>query len=143
MNLHEIYTANSALSDLIESAETISSDGKEYFNCLVRSSNRLRAENAIIEKEKDALSARVTVRRTALSGKRKAIGDGSLLTTAKNFRGVRDAERKTKESRAKKPKVDKRKKQQARDPFSEELSTDSEAVEDLEVVVLDSIEVLV
>lgn len=139
MNLHEIYIANSALGDLIESAESISSDRKEYFNCLVRSSNRLRAKNAIIEKEKDVLSARVTVRRMALSGKRKVIGDGSLLTTAKNFRSVRDAERKTKESRAKKPKVDKRKKQQARDPFSEELSMDSE---DLEGVVLDSIEVL-
>jgi hypothetical protein len=39
MNIDEVYTANSALSNLIESAESISSDGKEYFNCLVRSSN--------------------------------------------------------------------------------------------------------
>ena len=73
MNLHEVHTVNSALSSIIESTESISSSGKEYFNCLVRSSNRLRVEKAIIEKEKDALQASVTVRRTSLSGKRKAI----------------------------------------------------------------------
>jgi hypothetical protein len=55
MNLHEVHTANSALSSIIESTESISLSGKEYFNCLVRSSNRLRAEKAIIEKEKDTL----------------------------------------------------------------------------------------
>jgi hypothetical protein len=30
----------------------------------------------------------VTVRRTSLSGKRKVIGDDSILTAANNFRGV-------------------------------------------------------
>src|SRR5205814_5404535 len=73
MNLHEVHTANSALSSIIESTESISSSGKEYFNCLVQSSNRLRVEKAIIKKEKDVLQASVTVRRTSLSGKRKAI----------------------------------------------------------------------
>ena len=92
MNLHEIHTANSALSTLIESTESISSSRKEYFNCLVQSSIRLRVDKAIIEKEKDALQLMVTVRQTSLSDKRKAISNDSLLTTAKNLRGMQNAE---------------------------------------------------
>ena len=56
---------------------------------------------------------------------------------------MQDTEWKTKESKAKKLKVDEKKKSQARESFSEEFSMDSEGVEVLEVVVLDSIEVLI
>ena len=95
------------------------------------------------EREKDALKAVVTRRRTNLSGKRKAIGDNSLITTVQKLREVLDAEQNTKERRGKKLKVGGKKSHQVKLPFSEESSTDEDGVKDLEVVMLDSIEVLV
>ena len=78
-----------------------------------------------------------------MSGKRKAIGDNSLITTVEKLREVLDAEQNTKERHGKKLKVGGKKRQQVKDPFSEKSSTDEDGVKDLEVVMLDSIEVLV
>jgi len=54
-----------------------------------------------------------------LSGKRKAIGDNSLITTVEKLREVLDAEQNTKERHGKKLKVGGKKRQQVKDPFSE------------------------
>ena len=58
-------------------------------------------------KQKNAIEAVVTARHTHLSSKRKAIGDNCLITTAEKLQGIRAAKAKTKESKAKKRKVEK------------------------------------
>jgi DDE superfamily endonuclease/Tc5 transposase DNA-binding domain/helix-turn-helix, Psq domain len=139
MDLGAIHTANSTLSSIIHDQPTIESPAKKYFDCLVRTSNRLWAKNAILTKEKDAMEAVLTARRARLSGKRKVIGDDSLITTAEKLRGIMEAEVRTRESRAKKRKVEKRKPRKARDMSTEESEMELEDVEDVSVEVGDCI----
>ena len=57
-------------------------------------------------------------RRTRLSGKRRAIDDDSLIITAEKLREIREAEGKTKQTKAKKRKVGKQKTQQVKNIFN-------------------------
>src|SRR5579859_5345712 len=92
VDVYAINVANTALDNMIQSGQPISTPGKKYFNCLICSSNCLRTKNAILQQEKEALQAVVTARRKRLSGKRKAIGDESLLTTVKMLNDVQETE---------------------------------------------------
>jgi hypothetical protein len=85
------------------------------------------------------MEAVVTARRTRLSGKRRAIGDDSLITTAEKIRGIMEAEARTRESRAKKRKVEKRKSREARNMSTEESEMESDCVEGLSVEIGDCI----
>ena len=53
------------------------------------------------------MEAVVTARYTCLSAKRRVIGDDSLITTAEKICGIKEAEVRMRESRARKRKVEK------------------------------------
>ena len=87
------------------------------------------------------MEAVVTARRTHLSGKRKVIGRDSLITTAEKLRGIREAAAKTRESRAKKRKVEKQKPREVRYMSTEESEMESDGIEDVLVEIRDCITV--
>jgi len=107
IDLATVHNANSTLISIIHAQPAIETPVKKYFDCLVRTSKELWARNAILMKQKNAIEAVVTARHTHLSSKWKAIGDNCLITTAEKLQGIRAAEAKTKESKAKKRKVEK------------------------------------
>jgi hypothetical protein len=140
-DINAVNVANIALNTMLESGEPITTPGRKYFNCLVRTSNRLRAAKAILEKEKEALEGVVTSRRRRLSGKRKAIGDESLLTTVKMLNDIRSAEEMTKERGHKKQKVANKGRHKASIESSDESEVQSEGEGYEEFELLDCIEV--
>ena len=81
LDFNAVRVANTILDRLIQSGEPLPTPAKKYVSCVIRSSERLYAAKTILEKVKEELQAVVTARKQRLSGKRKAIGDASLITT--------------------------------------------------------------
>jgi len=79
-DLATIHNANSTLSSVIHAQPAIETPAKKYFDCLVRTSNRLWARNAVLMKEKNAIDTAITARRTRL-------GLIPLLRLRKSFGG--------------------------------------------------------
>ena len=80
------------MNQLIQSGEPLPTPAKQYVSCVTRTSERLYASKIILEKEKEELQTVVMARKQRLSGKRKAIGGESLITTVRILNEVREAE---------------------------------------------------
>jgi hypothetical protein len=140
-NMEDVRAANTEFRRLLDCGESISNDAKQYFDCLTRTSERNWTRKIILAKQNEDLNAVVGARRTRLSGKRRVIMDDSLITTVEKLEGIRAAEKKTKESRAKRPKVDKQSVSKGRGRSVRQPSTSSDSSSEMEVEVLDCIEV--
>ena len=92
LDISAVRVANAALNQLIQSGEPLPTPAKQYVSCVTRTSERLYASKIILEKEKEELQTVVMARKQRLSGKRKAIGDESLITTVRILNEVREAE---------------------------------------------------
>ena len=96
--------ANLELTRITSSGEVLNTPARHHIQRLAKSTERLFAQNIILEKEKDALKEVVTARKKHLSGKRGAIKGKHVLTTAEIYTRVREAEEITRLRKA--PRVD-------------------------------------
>src|SRR5439155_9777686 len=95
----------------------------QRINCLTRNSERLYAQNTLLQREKDDLKSIVMSRKRRLSGKRQVIDGKHVLTTVEILDSVKKAEQVTREW--KKPQV--RRSMQAAPKASKQLSDESES----------------
>ena len=141
IDVNAVCTVNAALNNIVATKGPINSSARKYLNCLIRSSERLHASNAILHKENETLQALITARKPQKSGKRKIIEGKHLLTTAEIRKAVLDAEKVTKKRKTGSVTKAKKCKDKVQDMSSDEYESDWEMQEDIEVEILDSIEV--
>jgi hypothetical protein len=101
MDMEAIRFANYSLNNIIASNTSIPTPVRKYVKSVTRTNERLHARIAIVEREKEDISAALTARRAQKSGRRRVISGEHLLTTVEMFNKVIAAEAETKKRKAK------------------------------------------
>ena len=133
-NFSAVQQANTALVQLVESKQPLSSPAKNYVGFLTQCYERTHSENRILRCENEHLKEAMGRRGRVLSGKRGAIDGKHLVTTPEILNSVKEAEKVTQirsEKRGSKPKKQApRAKKEVIEEFSEESEeSDEELIE--------------
>src|SRR5437667_3448844 len=141
LDMSAVQVANATLNQLIQSGEPLPTPAKKYVGCVIRTSERLYTSKTILEKEKKELQAVVMARKQRLSGKRKAIGDESLITTVRILNEVREAEIATRKRDSKRRKKSGKRGSKASKESSDESEEDLNNSRHGDIEIMDCIEV--
>lgn len=137
INTEEARIANAALMSQISQGGILNSPARQYAKCLIRRSERLQAQNIIIETQHNKLQTAVCKRSRILSGKRKVIDGHHILTTSEMLTDITQSEKITKSRR----KTGGKKGKRVVSEDEEESMEESEASQDEAPVIFDCIEV--
>ena len=88
MDMEAIRFANYSLNNIIASNTSIQTPVRKYVKSVTRTNERLHARIAIVEREKEDISAALTARRAQKSGRRRVTSGEHLLTTVEMFNNV-------------------------------------------------------
>ena len=136
-----MYRANIALAAELDSGKPLSTPAKKFIKCQGRSIERLYTSNSILKHDNAAKDAVISARKRRLSNKRKSI-DGKNVMSAEALVAIREAEAMTKQRKAPKKSIAKRKRKRNTRESSDESEEDFGITKDEgELELLDCIEV--
>ena len=101
INMEAVRFANYSLNNIIASNTLIPTPVRKYIKSVTRTNERLHARIAIVEREKEDISAALTARRVQKSGRHRVTSGEHLLTTVEMFNKVIAAEAEMKKRKAK------------------------------------------
>jgi DDE superfamily endonuclease len=141
VDFNAIQEANTALNNLLESGNPITTPARKYVNCLTRTVVRQHTAKSITQCENEDMKKLAYERKRRLSGKRRVI-DGKHIMTAEELLGVEEAEKATKARKAKQgSKASRKRSSKARKELTDESEVELELSGDGAMELLECIEV--